>query len=259
MPRSSRGSAGVGKEKKTMETIRNLIVTEEGGLTGAGYAVFIILGIAALLVGAYIAGRSSTRKKMTARELAFCAVAIALAYAASFVPLFRMPFGGSVTLFSMLFIVLIAYWYGPQTGILVGFAYGVLQFLQEPYYLSLLQVCLDYLVAFAALGVAGFFRKQKNGLIKGYLAAVFACNFTNHCCTLADDVLREAGLDFSVMLPLVDETIAKLHELPPAQAQTGPAIRRDDNVMGVQMAMLADKPEMQKIYTLLSKSIQRYD
>ena len=92
-----------------------------------------------------------------------------------------------------------------------------------------------------------------------HLAAVFACNFTNHCCTLADDVLREAGLDFSVMLPLVDETIAKLHELPPAQAQTGPAIRRDDNVMGVQMAMLADKPEMQKIYTLLSKSIQRYD
>ncbi len=174
MPRSSRGSAGVGKEKKTMETIRNLIVTEEGGLTGAGYAVFIILGIAALLVGAYIAGRSSTRKKMTARELAFCAVAIALAYAASFVPLFRMPFGGSVTLFSMLFIVLIAYWYGPQTGILVGFAYGVLQFLQEPYYLSLLQVCLDYLVAFAALGVAGFFRNRKNGLIKGYLAAVFA-------------------------------------------------------------------------------------
>ena len=55
-----------------------------------------------------------------------------------------------------------------------GFAYGVLQFLQEPYYLSLLQVCLDYLVAFAALGVAGFFRNRKNGLIKGYLAAVFA-------------------------------------------------------------------------------------
>lgn len=92
-----------------------------------------------------------------------------------------------------------------------------------------------------------------------HLAAVFACNFTNHCCTLADAVLSEAGLDFSVMLPLVDETIAKLHELPPAQAQTGPAVRRDDNVMGVQMAMLSDKPDMQKIYSLLSKSIQRYD
>ena len=92
-----------------------------------------------------------------------------------------------------------------------------------------------------------------------HLAAVFACNFTNHCCTLADDVLAEAGLDFSVMLPLVDETIAKLHELPPAKAQTGPAVRRDDNVMGLQRAMLADRPDLQEIYSLLSKSIQRYD
>ena len=92
-----------------------------------------------------------------------------------------------------------------------------------------------------------------------HLAAVFACNFTNHCCTLADEVLAEAGLDFSVLLPLVDETIAKLHELPPAKAQTGPAVRRDENVMGVQRAMLSHRPDLQEIYSLLSKSIQQYD
>lgn len=92
-----------------------------------------------------------------------------------------------------------------------------------------------------------------------HLAAVFACNFTNHCCTLADDILADAGLDFSVMLPLVDETIAKLHQLPPAKAQTGPAVRRDENVMGVQRAMLSDHPDLQEIYSILSKSIQQYD
>ena len=92
-----------------------------------------------------------------------------------------------------------------------------------------------------------------------HLAAVFACNFTNHCCTLADDVLADAGLDFSVLLPLVDETIAKLHQLPPAQAQTGPAIRHDENVLGLQRAMLSDRPDLQEIYSLLSKSIQQYD
>jgi len=91
-----------------------------------------------------------------------------------------------------------------------------------------------------------------------HLAAVFACNFVNHCCTLSDALLAESGLDFSVMLPLLDETVAKLHELPPAEAQTGPAVRRDANVMGMQRAMLADKPELQEIYTLLSKSIQNY-
>lgn len=92
-----------------------------------------------------------------------------------------------------------------------------------------------------------------------HLAAVFACNFTNHCCTLADDVLADAGLDFSVLLSLVDETIAKLHQLPPAQAQTGPAIRHDENVLGLQRAMLSDRPDLQEIYSLLSKSIQQYD
>lgn len=92
-----------------------------------------------------------------------------------------------------------------------------------------------------------------------HLAAVFACNFANHCCTLADDLLRDNGLDFSVMLPLIDETVAKLHELPPAEAQTGPAVRRDENVMGMQRAMLSHRPDLQQLYTLLSQSIQRYD
>lgn len=84
-----------------------------------------------------------------------------------------MPFGGSITLFSMLFIVLPGYWYGPKTGILVGFTYGILQFLQEPYVLSLFQVCCDYFLAFAALGAAGFLSRSRNGLIKGYILGVF--------------------------------------------------------------------------------------
>ena len=72
----------------------------------------------------------------------------------------------------MLFIVLIANWYGAGTGILVGFVYGILQFMQEPYFLSVLQVCCDYLLAFAALGLAGFFYKKKHGLVIGYIVGV---------------------------------------------------------------------------------------
>ena len=74
----------------------------------------------------------------------------------------------------MLFIVLVANWYGVRTGITVGLAYGILQFIQEPYVLSFFQVCCDYILAFAALGVAGFFAKQSHGLLKGYIAAVIA-------------------------------------------------------------------------------------
>lgn len=91
-----------------------------------------------------------------------------------------------------------------------------------------------------------------------HLAAVFACNFLNHCCTLSADILAEEGLDFSVMLPLVDETVAKLHELTPREAQTGPAVRHDANVTGLQRAMLTSRPELQQIYTIMTNSIQRY-
>lgn len=112
---------------------------------------------------------------MTTQQLVTCAVALALAYVTSYIKLFKLPFGGSVTLFSMLFIVLIGYWYGAKIGILTGLVYGIFQFLQEPYVLSLFQVCCDYILAFGAMGIAGFFSKsKKHGLVKAYLAAILA-------------------------------------------------------------------------------------
>lgn len=151
-----------------------LLVNAEGGLTTAGYAAAIIAGIILFLAAVYFAAKMSPEKRMSTKQLVFCAVALALAYLTSYIKLFEMPWGGSVTLFSMLFIVLIANWYGPKTGVLVGLAYGIIQFIQEPYVLSFFQVCCDYILAFAALGVAGFFAKSKYGLVKGYIAAVLA-------------------------------------------------------------------------------------
>ncbi len=154
-----------------------IFVTAEGGLTSAGYGVSIALAILGLLIALYFAGKRSAKHKLTTQQLVFSALAIALAFVTSYIKLFAMPWGGSVTLCSMLFIVLVANWYGVQAGMLVGFAYGILQFLQEPYVLSVFQVCCDYVFAFAALGVAGFFANKKKGLIKGYIAAVLARGF----------------------------------------------------------------------------------
>lgn len=150
------------------------LVNAEGGLTAAGYVLCIAAGIILFAAALIFAGRISEKKKMGTRQLVFCAMAMALAFITSYLKLFNMPWGGSVTLCSMLFIVLVANWYGPKTGVLVGLAYGILQFIQEPYVLSFFQVCCDYILAFAALGVAGFFAKSKHGLLKGYIAAVIA-------------------------------------------------------------------------------------
>ena len=75
-------------------------------LTTAGYTALILVFIALLLAGAAVFG---TKKKMSTKQLVFSAMAIALAGVTSMIKLFDLPMGGSVTLFSMLFIVLIGY------------------------------------------------------------------------------------------------------------------------------------------------------
>lgn len=81
--------------------------------------------------------------------------------------------GGSVTLFSMLFITLIGYWYGPYVGLMTAVSYGLVQFVMEPIFYTIPQMILDYPLAFGALGLAGFFANKKHGLQIGYLVGVF--------------------------------------------------------------------------------------
>ena len=89
-----------------------------------------------------------------------------------------------------------------------------------------------------------------------HMAAVFACNFANHMYTLSARLLEKNGLPFDAMLPLIDETARKVHGLHPHNAQTGPATRRDTNVMDKHLAMLADEPEIKEIYRIISDNIQ---
>lgn len=89
-----------------------------------------------------------------------------------------------------------------------------------------------------------------------HLAAVFACNFTNHIYTLSYKLLENESIPADVLLPLIDETVSKIHSMPPAAAQTGPAIRYDENVINKHLAML-DDPDMQAIYRLLSQNIHK--
>ena len=90
-----------------------------------------------------------------------------------------------------------------------------------------------------------------------HVAAVFACNFSNACCNMAARILEEHGLDFSMMLPLVDETTRKLHDMSPGEAQTGPAARGDHNVIEKHMAMLDGHADLQRVYGIMSEEIER--
>ncbi len=137
--------------------------------------ICLIILILALLGLAMFFIRGNTLKKnrkLTIKQLAFCAVSIALGTVLSNIKVFSFPTGGSITLLSMLIICLPGYWFGIGAGIMTGVAYGVLQMLVDPYILYPMQLVIDYLLAFGALGLAGLFAKRKNGLIFGYLTGV---------------------------------------------------------------------------------------
>ena len=131
-------------------------------------ALFMVI---LLLIACFVTGKDS-EKKFQVKPLVFSAMAIALGFVTSLIKFFDLPMGGSITLCSMLFIVLIGYWYGLRSGIVAAIAYGLLQLLINPYVILPAQLIVDYILAFGALGLSGIFSKSKYGLLKGYTVAV---------------------------------------------------------------------------------------
>lgn len=90
---------------------------------------------------------------------------------------------------------------------------------------------------------------------KLHLAAVFACNFVNHLYNIATTFIEKDGGSPQWLVPLIRETAEKITDLHPQQAQTGPALRQDKTVMERHLKLLESSPDLQAIYTLLSKNI----
>ena len=88
-----------------------------------------------------------------------------------------------------------------------------------------------------------------------HIAGVYACNFTNLMYTMAAELLRNTHIPFSALLPLIDETAAKIHTLHPKDAQTGPARRGDENIMTHHLSLLTEQQRI--LYTMLSEEIRR--
>lgn len=88
-----------------------------------------------------------------------------------------------------------------------------------------------------------------------HVAAVFACNFSNHLYHLSHTILAQHQLDFALLKPLIMETALKIQTSDPLNVQTGPAVRGDEKTMARHLSLLKGSPELQAIYEILSKSI----
>ena len=140
--------------------------------TTLGNIVLAVIIIALLALAMLFIKKNTGTKKLSAKQLVFCAAAIGLGTVLSNIKLYHFPTGGSITLLSMLIICLPGYWFGLGAGLLTGVAYGILQMLIDPYILFPAQLVVDYLLAFGALGLSGIFHNAKAGILKGYITAV---------------------------------------------------------------------------------------
>lgn len=118
-------------------------------------------GLIVLIVASAVLLDLGNKTKFDSRCIALAGICVALSFALSYIKMFSMPQGGSVTLASLLPVMLFAYVYGPKKGIFVGAIYGALQAMQNPYLIHPAQFLLDYPVAFATVGLAGAFGKIK--------------------------------------------------------------------------------------------------
>ena len=122
--------------------------------------VSAILLVAAIVALTLLLGRKESFK-FDSRTIAFGAICIAMSFALSYVRLFKLPQGGSVTLASLLPLLIFSYIFGIKKGMLIGIVYGVLQAIQDPYIIHPAQFLLDYPIAFSAVGLGGIFSNIK--------------------------------------------------------------------------------------------------
>lgn len=140
-----------------------------------GYQVWLTLGvfaaiavIIALLVFAdkYNVKHGKNAQGGNTKFLVYSGVFIALSFALSYIIFFRLPQGGSITFFSMLPLMLFSYVFGVKKGLLIGFIYGLLQSIQDPWIVHPIQYFLDYPIAFAMIGLTGLFANEKLSSLK---------------------------------------------------------------------------------------------
>lgn len=127
-------------------------------VSAAGWIILAVL----LILGAGLFVIARQKVKWTPKLLAYAALSIALAFVLSYIRLWRMPQGGTVTPSSMLPVMLFSYAFGVGPGLVASLAYGLLQAIQDPYIVGFWQFLLDYPIAFGVLGLMGLFAGRKN-------------------------------------------------------------------------------------------------
>ncbi|HKL94453.1 MAG TPA: energy-coupled thiamine transporter ThiT [Clostridia bacterium] len=133
--------------------------------------IFTISIIGIVIALAFVFGKKTTNAEHT-KSIVYAALCIATSFALSYIRFFELPLGGSITFASLVPLMIYAYMFGMRKGVLAGAIYGLLQFIQAPWFIHPVQFLLDYPIAFAAIGLTGLFKEI--GLFKSKAVLQFA-------------------------------------------------------------------------------------
>lgn len=94
--------------------------------------------------------------------------------------------------------------------------------------------------------------------LKLHVGAVIVNNFGNFLYTLTEDYCRKEGIDFSLLIPIIQETAARLGHSAPRDTQTGPAVRRDESTIEKHLQILNKHGDIRELYSLFTKQIEAF-
>ena len=137
--------------------------------TGGKTTILLLISFAFLFFVFYF---RRDEKIFSTKALTYSAILLALAISANQIKFFSLPQGGSITLFSMIFVVFIGYMFGLRVGLIAGITFGLLNLLIKPEVYTPVQAIIDYVLAFGSLGFGGLFAKKKDKLILAYIVAI---------------------------------------------------------------------------------------
>ncbi len=168
------------------------------------FLIFALVTATTIVIITVVSKKKGNYEKLfTTRDVTYASVCLASSFALSFIPLYQMPSGGTVTPASVLPILIFCYYFGFRKSLVVCSAYMLLQLLQKPYIVSPYSALLDYMLPYLSLSVMGLFRyKKANGNLKkharffiGAIAYLIIRLFSH---TLSGVLFWASGIDFLV-------------------------------------------------------------
>lgn len=118
-----------------------------------------MIAVIGLVIAAIIVSLNNKKKSYNSKAVVYAAVSIAMSFVLSFIKVYELPYGGAITIASFVPLIIYAYAFGFTRGLVAGLIYGLLQFIQGPYFINVFQFIFDYLLAFMSISVAGIFGK----------------------------------------------------------------------------------------------------